>query len=297
MGGICSRSDLQDHEAPGVRASQPMAGHGEKSQDASNRARDATAAKRLVDAHEANILSLDPKAGIDSWHTANDSPDKQSAFSDAKEYFASRDRLLALEKTLDFDYQCRIEATPLESRVDEIIRYLRRRDAEEVYSRAETTTDELGQQHPRFAGDHFLSNVDLISKTRLFKVAKQMPKGSHLHIHFNSCLLPNVLLDIAKGMDRMFITSTLPLVSRDNLQNTEIQFSMLRPGKDTPGDMFRASHQTGQTMLFRDFLDQFPKHFDGQSPDSWLQNKIVFSEAEAHNHLQTAAGYVHFHQT
>jgi adenosine deaminase CECR1 len=261
----------------------------------SHTARDVAAARRLVDAHEANMLSIDPRAGIGSWQTLKNPPGEQHAFGGAEEYFASRERLLKLEQTLDFDHKCRMEASALERRVDSIIRHLKRQDTEEIYSRAETRRDVHGQRHPRFAGDHFLSNVDLIHSTQLFKVARQMPKGGHLHIHFNSCLRPNVLLDIAKGMDRMFITSTLPLVDRENLRDCEIQFSMLKRDKETPGNLFQADYVRGRTMRFRDFLEQFPAQFSGQSADAWLESKIVFEESEAHNYLQTASGYVSRH--
>jgi adenosine deaminase CECR1 len=255
------------------------------------------AAKRLAAAHEANMVSIDPRAGISSWHALENSQDKQGGFDDAQEYFASRQRLLELEQTIDFDHTCRMNATPLEKRVDAIVRRLKRRDAEDVYGRAATRKDGLGQNHARFAGDHFLSNVDLINKSRLFKVAKQMPKGGHLHIHFNSCLLPNVLLDIAKEMDRMFITSTIPLTSRDSLRECEIQFFMLRPEKEIPGNLFSSKYEKGSTMRFQDFLQEFPKRFDGQEADRWLESKIMFEESEAHNILQTAAGYVSLKMT
>lgn len=212
------------------------------------------------------------------------------ALDKEEEYFASRERLLGLEQTLDFDYTCRTEATDLERRVESIFRYLRRRDWEEIYRCADNRVDKLGQRHPRFAGDHFLSNTDLINETRLFKIAQEMPKGAHLHIHFNACLLPNVLLDIAKEMDRMFITSTKPLMNQEDLRDCEMQFSILSQGRENPGSLFHPNYERGQTMRFRDFLDRFPEQFSGQSAIAWLQSKIVFAEYEAHNYLQTAAG-------
>lgn len=47
------------------------------------------------------------------------------------------------------------------------------------------------------SGGRYLSNKQVIQKTKLYKLATKAPKGGHLHIHFNSCLKPNVLLDIA----------------------------------------------------------------------------------------------------
>jgi succinate dehydrogenase (ubiquinone) flavoprotein subunit len=56
--------------------------------------------------------------------------------------------------------------------------------------------------------DHFLGNVDLINKTKLLKVAKRMPKGAHLHCHFNSCLRPEFLLEQARGRESMYFRTS-----------------------------------------------------------------------------------------
>lgn len=289
MGGMCSRSFGEDHDDPNVHKRENMAESSQKPQGAIDGDRDIAAAKRNVEAHHANMLSKNSRTSTDAWYPLEDSTGN-AHYYDEEEYFTSREHLLSLERTLDFDHTCRVEATPLERQVEAIIRHLRVQDSEEVYRHAEVRTDELAQQHPRFAGDHFLSNKDLINKTRLFKIAQQMPKGAHLHIHFNSCLLPDVLLDIAEGMDRMFITSTKPLIDRDDLRDCEIQFSILSHGRENPGSLFQPDYDPGQTMRFQDFLNQFPEHFNGQSANTWLQSKIVFEEYEAHNYLQTAVG-------
>jgi adenosine deaminase CECR1 len=198
------------------------------------------------------------------------------------------------EKALDFEFRCRAGATPLEQRVDSILRKLRQLDEELIYQEAGPRRGYGGQLHPRFPGDHFLSNTELISQTRLFNVARMMPKGAHLHIHFNACLLPHVLLDLAKKMDRMFITSSLPLLpdhDYESYDKCEIQFAILTPARENPGDIFSPSYCARQTMHFRDFLARFPAHHPGQpSPDKWLMDKLVFNEAETHDVPQTAAG-------
>jgi adenosine deaminase CECR1 len=65
-----------------------------------------------------------------------------------------------------------------------------------------------------------------------------MPKGAYLYIHFNACLLPNVLLDIVNTIDRIFITSDLPLIERISYDRYEIQFYILSLDKEKPGNIF-----------------------------------------------------------
>ncbi|UKZ57364.1 hypothetical protein TrVGV298_011217 [Trichoderma virens] len=215
------------------------------------------------------------------------------------EYDVLRKRTLAREQELSFDAHCRSRATHKEIRVDAIIRKVREHDDREVYASEPKRRGYQGQMHDRFAGDHFLGNVDIINKTDLFRIASKMPKGAHLHIHFNACLPPKVLLDIAKGMDRMFISSTLPLIRKaggedeyGNFDKCEIQFSIMshEMEKKKPGNPFSAEYIPSHTMKFSDFLGQFSSHYTKATVDEWLLRKLLFDEQEAHNPFQTAAG-------
>lgn len=248
-------------------------------------------ARNLIWSHDADIAARRPgdemKNPLSAAHLATASPTSMEDYGELRKEFLSR------EKALDFDYNCQQRGTPDERLADVIIRRLKAQDG--VYGKAPPRTGYGGQPHPRFAGDHFLSNRELIDQTALFRVARRMPKGGHLHIHFNACLPPQVLLDIAKGIDRMFIMSNLPLISDSgcgNFDRCEIQFQLMSPEKESPGDVFSVAYQPGQTMKFRDFMERFPGYYDKASIDDWLLDKLMFHEEEAHNHLQTASGYV-----
>ncbi|RBR23281.1 uncharacterized protein FIESC28_03864 [Fusarium coffeatum] len=249
----------------------------------------AAAARNHIQAHDAEI------AGREVITEKSESSAVTEESGPVGDYFRLRQKFVAREKALDFDHNCRMRSTSEERRADAIIQKLRRKDDESVYGQAAPRTGYGGQQHPRFAGDHFLSNKDLIDQTSLFKVAQRMPKGGHLHIHFNACLAPQVLLNLAKEMNRMFVSSDVPLVADNNHINfdrCEIQFSLLSPEKETPGDLFSYGYKPRQTMRFRDFLDEFPGYYkkDSTGVDEWLLEKLMFDEEEAHNHLQTASG-------
>ncbi|KAG5984826.1 hypothetical protein E4U55_003044 [Claviceps digitariae] len=212
---------------------------------------------------------------------------------DPERYFFGRKIIMEQERNLDFASRCRARASPLEKRVDAIVQRLRQKDQERIYDAAAPRQGYGGQKHKRFAGDHFLSNLDLIHQTALFDLASHMPKGGHLHIHYNACLPPRVLLDIAKKMDRMFITSNLPLLPDNNFTNydrCELQFSITSPGREDPGNLFSPDYRSRQTMRFDEFLRVFPNHYPYTSPDSWLLEKLMFQEEEVHGVLQTAAG-------
>jgi adenosine deaminase CECR1 len=256
---------------------------------------DMDLAQKMINAHDSIIAERSSKAAqstvLDRRVTRSNLA--LSVIKDVDDYQRQRDEIQRRESTIAFDFRLTVTAPAKERRVNAIIQALRLQDEAQVYAAAPARAGYGGQLHPRFAGDHFLSNVDLIKKTKLFAIAKRMPKGAHLHIHFNACLLPHVLLDIAKKMDRMFITSDLALTdAQDHLafDRCEIQFSILPPEKEKPGDLFSASYEPRQTMRISTFLDKFPQMYSKATADEWLRNKLVFNEEEAHDWLQTTHG-------
>ncbi|KAK0641032.1 hypothetical protein B0T16DRAFT_336559 [Cercophora newfieldiana] len=238
-------------------------------------------------------------------------------YEDVSAYNAAREQTLKFEGALSFDYHCKIWASTIEKQANEILLKVRESDIKEVYQAAPPRRGYGGQLHPRFFGDHFLSNLDLIEQTKLFQIVRRMPKGAHLHIHFNANLLPNVLIDIAKDMGRMFITSDIPLVpggDSDAFDRCKIQFSILSEetveSQGGEKSIFTKEYEPRQPMPFKKFLREFGDQFkaahptgdtNGNSPvdrpriedadvDRWLGYKLVFHEEEAHNFLQTCDG-------
>ncbi|KAK5653336.1 hypothetical protein OQA88_9027 [Cercophora sp. LCS_1] len=239
------------------------------------------------------------------------------AYEDVESYNAMRQHVLRYEGALTFDYELTVSASANEKRANEILLKVREHDIKTIYETAPPRRGYGGQMHPRFFGDHFLSNFDLIQQSKLFRIIREMPKGSHLHIHFNANLLPSVLIDIAKGMSHMYITSDLPLVAGvdpDPYDRCKIQFSILSEeaveSQGGPKDIFNKDYTERQPMPFSEFLSRFQFEYrlahgyisNGDSTregasrrtdvdvDTWLRNKLVFGEEEAHNFLQTADG-------
>lgn len=206
------------------------------------------------------------------------------------EYEKQREELRRREGALGFEHTLASKASAKEQRVNEILQGLRRDDDQNVYAAEPKREGFGGQLHPRFAGDHFLSNKPLIDRSNVFRVAKKVPKGAHLHIHFNSCLQPHVLLDIAADMPQMYITSDLPLVDDRSLRRARIQFSIMAQPAST-GDLFAAGYPGREgAMRFKEFLDAFPDRFEGRDAMAWLREKLVYGEEEAHGVLQTVGG-------
>lgn len=260
--------------------------------------------ERSLDLYESDVLNgqlLDytPPSSSDYWSYSSLTLLEEDVGADGlniHDYYEKRASLVEQEQYLAFSSEHRLNASAREILVDDVIRKLRAWDASKVYDRSDSKEGYQGQLHPRFAGDHFLSNISLIEQTEIFKIITKMPKGAHLHIHFNACLSPTVLINIAKGMDRMFIMSNLPLTSDNNYENfdkCEITFSIKPPQDERPGNLFDINYQAEQTMRFAAFVQQFPQNYrrtGDDSIDTWLLSKLLSDEHEVYDPFQTATG-------
>jgi len=266
----------------------------------------------LVDAFDT-VLSgrLKSQRGLSS------SSELPESFGDGKAYNDARNIIKAREAALGFEHTCKGNAEDIEKQADEIIQQVKLNDLR-VYEEEPKRIGYGGQLHPHFYGDRFLSSADVIEKTKLFEICRKMPKGAHLHIHFNANLLPHVLIDVAKEMDNMYIMSNKPLLQIgpgvfSGFDECEITFQIFgeknlrkKLGDKPSANLFDKDYQAGQPMSFKLFRDNFPGlpkpvrrnqalsngslSKEKYTVEEWLYQKLVFQEEEAYNSLQTANG-------
>jgi adenosine deaminase CECR1 len=224
------------------------------------------------------------------------------------DYNNAREQLQAAERERAFDFQIAAASSEMERRAARLLRKIQEYDRGHTYGKP---TDVNGNPtHKRTQGEHFLGNVDLINKTHLMKVAKRMPKGAHLHIHWNSCLPARFLIRQARDIKAMYIRSTLPLTTPENFAATRISFMVMTPyeathikgaeddEKETPlGNVFDPSYVPNRWMPYKQFqeLFSFPADFGEsltrtQKAERWLEHKMLISEDEAHGCKQTGHG-------
>jgi len=225
--------------------------------------------------------------------------------SSSKDYDHLRQKLVDNEKTLGFDYDCEKNASEAERKANHIVQEIIQRDKELIYKKAGKRLGFGGQEHEHFYGDHFLSNRELIERTELFNLLLKMPKGGHLHIHFNANLREDFLLNIAQEMAQMYIWSSMPLVRKENFDKCRIQFSILgdedREKRNQPAlakgksvnpfdTNYSCEPKQEGVRLFRDFINDFPSHIVNMDAMQWLRSKLVFHEDEAHHPCQSISG-------
>lgn len=205
-------------------------------------------------------------------------------FESPEQYLQVVNSLIAAEQTQGFDGDAVASASKLEKVANDIVAAIKKNDTLTVYD-AQTTADNRGRR----PGDHFLGTVELINRTELLQVARMMPKGGHLHCHFNSCLPPSFLIEHARHVPTMFIRSTLPLVDSAAKQKAEISFSVLSPDTPRGPNLFNKSYEPQSWMNYQDFIQEYG---DVKDVEEWLDSKMRLTEDEVYSVSQTGKGQV-----
>lgn len=203
----------------------------------------------------------------------------ETTFSSVQDYEGARAALIARENSQAFDGHAVATASATEKRANELVSAIRKDDEKEIYGKLR---DKDGRQ--RVVADHFLGNVDLINKTELLKVAKRMPKGAHLHCHFNSCLRPEFLLEQARGRESMYIRSTCPLTSEKAKEDAEISF-LVQPPQPEGVNLFSKDYVPQSWMRYPKFCEVFPGGVE--AAEKWLRWKMLLNEEEVYHTYQT----------
>ncbi|KAI1824276.1 hypothetical protein F4861DRAFT_539158 [Xylaria intraflava] len=99
-------------------------------------------------------------------------------------------------------------------------------EANELIVRLRQEDEVIFKQQSLLPGGHFLHIRDILDDTSLFHVARMIPKGAHLHLHFNSALLPGVLLGYAKDMANMYVWGDRQLRTEDDFRKCKLEFSL-----------------------------------------------------------------------
>jgi adenosine deaminase CECR1 len=135
-------------------------------------------------------------------------------------------KLLEAERKSAWDRAARYQSDLEEQRAAIIIREIREYERRVVFGNL--ASEALPAKSTRDMGGQFLTNKDRIDQeSLLFQIARKVPKGGLLHVHFNAELHPERLFERARSMENVYIRSIRPLQSQDDLDETEVVFNVL----------------------------------------------------------------------
>ncbi|KAF1990029.1 Metallo-dependent hydrolase [Aulographum hederae CBS 113979] len=208
-------------------------------------------------------------------------------------YADDRERLFHQESAFSWDQAAKNNASDIEVRAEKIVWKIREDERENHFGNK--ASEAIPGPETRDMGGQFLTNKDRIEDSKLWKIAQAMPKGGHLHLHFNAEIPPEILVEKARDVENMFIRSTTPILSEQDVADTEVVFSVM-PTDTMEVDLFSPDYnpefrKPGSTpwMRWSVFRPIFQENF-GQDAEGWVINKMVLSPEEAYGIRQTTNG-------
>jgi adenosine deaminase CECR1 len=244
-------------------------------------------------------------------------------------YSQNRADLVRTENDISWDSDAKNSASLSEQTAMVFVRELREFERRVVFGN--NASEAIPGPLTLDMGGQFLTNKGRIEeRSELFKLAKDVPKGAILHLHFNAELNPERLLKEAQSMKNMYVWSIRPLVTKEDLDLTEVIFNVM-PATTNSVNIFDSGYKgTGDTwkkpefqqhvwMRWTDFQKRFSETFpefkpsdqtddeaakersrtdseprvDLNAAENWIKQKMVLSEEEAYRPTQTVNGYAH----
>ncbi|KAF2873605.1 hypothetical protein BDV95DRAFT_348410 [Massariosphaeria phaeospora] len=233
-------------------------------------------------------------------------------------YTKIRDGLVEDERNTSWDHNVKASASASERQAAMIMSQLREFERAKLFG--STASEDLPKPHTLDMGGQFLTNQKRIEEqSRVYRIAQEVPKGALLHLHFNAELHPERLLEYARTKGNLYIRSTQPLQSAEDLELTEVVFNVMDPSKvDENVNIFDENYPGKKVnykpkdeaykrvwMPWEEFKGKFVGKFRGQyvqtedekktkvslePAENWVKQKMVLSEKEAYDPTQTVNG-------
>ncbi|KAI1326541.1 hypothetical protein F5Y16DRAFT_226305 [Xylariaceae sp. FL0255] len=167
------------------------------------------------------------------------------------------------------------------------------KEAEEKVFHLRKADEKLFKKIPSTARFTSISQTIDQRQPELFKLAKLMPKGAHLHLHFNSTLPPDVLLKYAEGMSNMFLWSDSKLQSADDFRDCHIEFSLR--SIDTVFEALKKNMPDNPNLQGNGSFDEKIHFIDQNGPSLFSENYKFLDTTKARNEQEVdEMRYQHF---
>ncbi|KAH9900839.1 Metallo-dependent hydrolase [Cubamyces lactineus] len=198
------------------------------------------------------------------------------------DYLAQRSQLIAQDRSLRADYAIEKDLSEDERKADEILRLIRTREAQSVWSAENATKHHHGSQQ-LFPGMEFLTARETIVETKLFDILSKMPKGGLLHAHLGAMVRADVLLELALSQPAMHVRVP-EVVSEATIDSVLPQFRGLPKSQwTTHMSITDPAYEPSSWVPMKNARDNFSATLGGpEGFDRWLTSTLTINPAEAY---------------
>ncbi|TQW00733.1 CECR1 family adenosine deaminase [Cordyceps javanica] len=176
-----------------------------------------------------------------------------------QQYMAGRANLIAQEKTKRADAAFRQSLSPIAKRACRIVERVR---AEELRTTWTGDVEEkmASETHATiFPGMMFSMGKDRMESTKLWRIVRQMPKGSLLHAHLEAMVDFEYLVRELLKLPNIHIASDRPLASPEALEQGLVTFRYRAKERLQGSSVWNADYKKDKFLLLTKMADEFPE--------------------------------------
>ncbi|KAI6852518.1 hypothetical protein KC340_g18501, partial [Hortaea werneckii] len=226
------------------------------------------------------------------------------AAEESMDYRTRRKDLLMAERKQEWDSKARLEASEVELQAASIAFRIREHERRDPELYGNLPGEAVPGPEVRDMGGQFLPNKSRMERSLVFDISRHMPKGCHLHIHFNTELPPELLLSRARKLnDTMFVRTTRPLLTKDDFEKAEVVFNVM-PSTTTSAEIFSMEYNpdvkaenANPWMRWADFRLSFPHDLVHEErpeglgdAECWAREKMTLTAERVYSDKQTTNG-------
>ncbi|KAI0658813.1 Metallo-dependent hydrolase [Cubamyces menziesii] len=198
------------------------------------------------------------------------------------DYLTQRSQLIAQDRSLRADNAIAKDLSEDERKADEILRRIRTREAQSVWSAENSTKHRHGSQQ-LFPGMEFLTARETIVETKLFDILSKMPKGGLLHAHLGAMVRADVLLELALSQPAMHVRVP-EVISKATIDSVLPQFRGLPQSQWTTNESITdPAYVPNSWVPMKNARDNFSAVLGGpEGFDRWITSAMTINPAEAY---------------
>lgn len=205
-------------------------------------------------------------------------PSKDEPF--IQQYLTGRANLIKQEKTTRSDASFRTSLSPIARRACAIVDRIRVHEKETVWTKK--VEEDLAQENQQsiFPGMMFVLAKERMEGTKLWKIVRQMPKGTLLHAHMDAMVDFEFIIEELLKSPGMHLASDRPLRTQEAREEADLSFRY-RAKERTDGSIWEEDYKPGNFVLLTQVAEAFP---DGGRAGfvRWLKNRCTLSSTDSH---------------
>lgn len=198
-----------------------------------------------------------------------------------QQYMAGRTNLISQERTKRSDAAFRQSLSPIAKRACRIVERIREHEQQTVWTPAVEEKLASETHTTVYPGMMFSMAKERMEETKLFKIVRQMPKGSLLHSHLEAMVDFEYLIGELLKLPNVHMSSDRPLTSPEALEQCAVSFRY-RAKERVEGSIWTDEYKKNKFLLLTKMADEFPNGGrDGFI--KWLKGRCTLSTQDSHD--------------